>query len=133
MQEKDIKSVLVLDQIVFDKILFERQGFQNEEEFNFNLESNISQRKEAEIYKSTLILKGQKPNEYTMEISLTGFFILKDAEELSASLKKDLVSRNTVAILMPYLRSQVSLLTAQPNTGTVVLPVFNINNMIDEE
>ena len=48
-------------------------------------------------------------------------------------MKNNLVSKNTVAILMPYLRSEVSLLTAQPNTDTVVLPVFNINNMIDDE
>lgn len=36
------------------------------------------------------------------------------------------------AILMPYLRSEVSLLTAQPETDCVVLPVFNINKMLEE-
>lgn len=132
MDKKDIKSVLKLDHIVFDKILFERQGFESDEEFDFNLQSNISQRDGSEIYRSTLILKGRKPNEYTMEISLTGFFVLSDAEKLTPELKAQLVSKNTVAILMPYLRSEVSLLTAQPNTETVVLPVFNINNMIDD-
>lgn len=133
MEKRDIKSVLKLDHIVFDKIVFERQGFQNENEFDFNLQSNISQRDGSEIYRCTLLLKGHKPDEYTMEISLTGFFVLSNADDLSESMKNNLVSKNTVAILMPYLRSEVSLLTAQPNTDTVVLPVFNINNMIDDE
>lgn len=34
---------------------------------------------------------------------------------------------------MPYLRSEVSLLTAQPETESVILPVFNVNNMIDNQ
>lgn len=133
MEKRDIKSVLKLDHIVFDKIVFERQGFQNENDFDFNLQSNISQRDGSEIYRCTLLLKGHKPDEYTIEISLTGFFVLSNTEDLSESMKNNLVSKNTVAILMPYLRSEVSLLTAQPNTDTVVLPVFNINNMIDDE
>ncbi len=33
------------------------------------------------------------------------------------------------AILMPYLRSELTLLTAQPDTDSVVLPPFNINKM----
>lgn len=133
MEKRDIKSVLKLDHIVFDKIVFERQGFQNENEFDFNLQSNISQRDGSEIYRCTLLLKGRKPDEYTIEISLTGFFVLSNSEYLSEAMKYNLVSKNTVAILMPYLRSEVSLLTAQPNTDTVVLPVFNVNNMIDGE
>jgi len=41
------------------------------------------------------------------------------------------VTKNSVAILTPYLRSEVSLLTAQPEVEYVVLPVFNINNMLE--
>ena len=133
MGKQVIKSVLKLDHIVFDKIVFERQGFQNENEFDFNLQSNISKRDGSEIYRCTLLLKGNKPDEYMIEISLTGFFVLNNAEDISESMKYNLISKNTVAILMPYLRSEVSLLTAQPNTDTVVLPVFNISNMIDNE
>lgn len=33
--------------------------------------------------------------------------------------------------MMPYLRNQLSILTAQPETDAVVLPIFNINNMLD--
>ena len=50
---------------------------------------------------------------------------------MKEEMKNTLISKNTVAILMPYLRSQVSLLTAQPEVECVVLPAFNINKMLE--
>ena len=45
---------------------------------------------------------------------------------------QDLINKNAVAILMPYLRSELTLLTAQPDTDSVVLPPFNINKMLEK-
>ena len=39
---------------------------------------------------------------------------------------------DAVAILMPYLRSELTLLTAQPEMESVVLPPFNINKMLEQ-
>lgn len=87
---------------------------------------------EDEKYKVTLVINGIKEKEYEFEISLSGFFILENAEDLPDDLKQSLIKKNTVAIMMPYLRSQISLLTAQPGTESVVLPVFNVNKMIKD-
>ena len=57
---KNIESVLKLNKIVFDKIEFNRLGFKNDKELEFEIQSNISQRSETEIYKVTLVLKGKK-------------------------------------------------------------------------
>ncbi len=130
---KSIESVLKLNKIVFDKIEFKRLGFENDNELELEIQSNISQRQETEIYKVTLILKGKKPEEYTLEISLSGFFSIETDDELTENLKNILVTKNSVAILMPYLRSEVSLLTAQPEVKCVVLPAFNINNMLENK
>ncbi len=65
-----------------------------------------------------------------MEINLVGFFSFDNEEVLDESKKNDLISKNAVAIMMPYLRSEVSLLTAQPGVECVVLPPFNINKMM---
>ncbi|MCD7862144.1 MAG: Preprotein translocase subunit SecB [Lachnospiraceae bacterium] len=128
---KSIESVLKLNMIAFDKIEFERSGFMNDNELELEILSNISQRQDPEIYKVTLILKGKKPEEYTLEIGLSGYFSIESDGELTEDLKNTLVTKNSVAILMPYLRSEVSLLTAQPEVECVVLPAFNINNMLD--
>ena len=133
MQDKDgIRSVLKLEKLVFDKIEFKRLGFKNDKEIELRIRSNISQKQGADIYRITLVLNGDKPEEYYFEISLTGFFAIEDCPDITQELKDDLVSKNAVAILMPYLRSEVSLLTAQPGMECVVLPAFNINKMLEE-
>lgn len=128
---KNIESVLRLNKVVFDKIEFTRLGFKNDEEFELEIQSNISQRQNPDIFKVTLILKGKKAEEYTLEISISGFFTIDSSTELSKSVENTLITKNSVAILMPYLRSQLSLLTAQPEVDCVVMPVFNINNMME--
>lgn len=65
-----------------------------------------------------------------LEISLSGFFSIESEKELEKDLIDMLVTKNSVAILMPHLRSELSLLTAQPEVECVVLPVFNVNNMV---
>lgn len=132
-KNKSIKSVLKLNKIVFDKMEFIRLGFRNDKELKLEIQSNVSQRQETEIYRVTLLLKGKKPEEYTLEISLSGYFSIESEDKLAEDLKNTLVTKNSVAILMPYLRSQLSLLTAQPEVECVVLPPFNINNMLERE
>lgn len=127
---EEIRSVLNMEKLVFDKISFERKGFKNQNEIEYAVETRIAQHQEKEIYRVTLVLKGDKKDEYDFEISLTGFFTFSDDEEVDEQMKKTLINNNTIAIMMPYIRSQVSLLTAQPGMDCVVLPAFNINRIV---
>ena len=129
---KSIESVLKLEKLVFYRINFTRTGFKTENELEMKIQSNISKLEDIEFYKSTLILNGTKPGEYKFEIMLSGYFSFTTNENISDKTKYDLLNKNSIAILMPYLRSEVSVLTAQPETDVVVLPVFNINNMLKE-
>lgn len=129
----NIKSFLKLDKLVFDKILFDRVGFRNENELTHSLEARFAKNSKDNMYRVTMVLKGDKKDEYTFEISLTGFFSFNSEDEIDEQLKEDLISKNTIAIMMPYLRSQLSLLTAQPEVDCVVLPPFNINKMMEEK
>lgn len=127
-------SVLSMEALVFDEISFVREGFKQEDtHFEFDLETSISTNSKGDSYKVNLKMKGDKKNEYKLNISLTGIFSINFAENLNDKIKNDLISKNTVAIMMPFLRSQVSLITAQPDVDCVVLPPFNINNMMKDE
>ena len=117
----EYESNLILQHLVFDEIEFKRLGFKTESEVNYELEIQ-------ENYKVTLVLNGKKDKEYIFKIVLSGFFEIKNAENISD--KETLIHRNAVAIMMPYLRSEVSLLTSQPETNSIVMPIFNINKMI---
>jgi len=129
----DIKSVLKMERLVFDKIFFERKGFKTDSTSNYTIQTRIQQNIDQEIYRVTLTLNGEKDKEYTFEIALTGYFSFDEESELDETQKNELIAKNTVAIMMPYMRSQVTLLTSQPETESVVLPAFNINNLLSED
>ncbi|WP_287084838.1 protein-export chaperone SecB [Blautia sp. LMAG:89] len=125
----EYESNLILQHLVFDEIEFKRLGFKTESEVNYELEIQIGRDHDnQENYKVTLVLNGKKDKEYVFKIVLSGFFEIKNAENISD--KETLIHKNAVAIMMPYLRSEVSLLTSQPETNSIVMPIFNINKMI---
>ena len=132
MNNKDINSVLKLERAVFDKIEFKRLGFKSENSLKMEIQSSVGKREDDDIYRVILLLKGNKPSEYTFEIQLSGYFTVETDETLTEQMKDALIHKNTMAIFMPYLRSEVSLLTAQPEVECVVLPVFNINKMMEK-
>lgn len=129
----NIKSALNLEKMVFEKIEFLRLGFMSNEELKLKFQTNISNESTDNIFKVTLTVKGNKAKEYLFEVSLSGYFSFSAEEILPKSTINDIVSKNTVAILMPFIRSEISLLTAQPETECVVLPPFNINKMFEQE
>ncbi len=122
----DYSSILTLKRIFFEKIEFERKGFKNNNELKFSLQVQIGKNKDN-IYKVTLVLDGDKKEEYELKISLTGLFEIQNSDALSDNVTQSLIDKNAVAILI--LRSEVTLLTAQPDTDSVVLPAFNINKL----
>lgn len=128
---KNFNSLLTLQKLVFDKIEFDRKGFKNANELKFELQVQIGIG-EDRTHKVTLVLKGEKQEEYSILISLSGFFKIEKQEEIDDEMVRQLINKNTVAIMMPYLRSELTLLTAQPDTDSVVLPPFNINAMMEE-
>lgn len=130
--DKDVNSTLSLDKLVFDKIEFKRLGMKNENDIEFSMQITIGKKQDEEIYKVTLGFNGNKEKEYSLEIILSGYFSFNENEDLSEEIKNVMIRQNAVAIIMPYMRSQVSLLTAQPEVDCVVLPPFNIVNMMSE-
>lgn len=132
-RKKSIKSILNLEKLVFDKIEFIREGLKNDDtEIDFEIQTVISKRQRDEMYRVNLQLLGNKEKEYKLTVALSGFFTFDEAEKLTEQEKEVLINKNAVAILMPYLRSEVSLLTAQPEVECVVLPPFNINKMMED-
>ena len=45
----------------------------------------------------------------------------------------DLVEKNAIAIMFPYIRSYVSTLTTQPGISPIVLPVMNIVSLLNNK
>lgn len=122
-------SSLKMHHIVFDKLSFVRKGFQNTEsdEINFNVHVSIGENSDG-IYKVSLTVEAEKEDEYNVSAQVTGYCEIDD----DCSMKDDIIKKNTVAILFPYIRAELTLLTAQPETTPIMLPAMNINALIDE-
>ncbi|WP_286669915.1 protein-export chaperone SecB [Thomasclavelia cocleata] len=137
MSDKKLeKSSLQLLNLFFEKIEFLRTGNHkdneeaiSEKETKFKLNSTISTDENDTFYKVKLTIFGEKIETYKFEISIVGIFTFDMQEPIDKEVKETVINKNTIAILMPYLRSQVSLLTAQPGIDCIVLPPFNINSI----
>ena len=54
-----------------------------------------------------------------------------DKSEIDDETYEQSVKENTVAIIFPYIRSQLSLLTTQPGIEPILIPPVNINALIN--
>ena len=63
-------------------------------------------------------------NAFELRADLVGIF---DVDEEWV----DKLKANAVAIMFPYLRSQLTLLTSQPEMMPIILPTVNINKLLE--
>ena len=118
--------ILKLNHLVFDKISFQRIGFANKKKVKYKFGFGFEEQDEHDIVVHLNVL-GEKEDEYKFQVSASGYFTLGSVD------CKDLIMRqNAVAIIFPYIRSHISLLTAQPEVTPVVLPPFNIAQMVED-
>lgn len=64
-----------------------------------------------------------------LSVRIVSFFKcnLEDKKEV-----EDILKINAVAIIFPYLRSQIALITTQPNRKPIILDAMNIVKMFEE-
>lgn len=70
-------------------------------------------------------------NEINVQVKYNMVSVVAEALEEDTDITA-LISKNTVAILMPYMRSELSLLTAQPGMECIVMPPINVNAMMEQ-
>ena len=123
----DNSCVLKLAHIVFDEITFQRENFQTSSdlnlEFGFNFESG-----EDGNFIARIRVAGNKENEYKFVVRASGYFNTSESDKDGQTI----LYQNAVAIIFPYIRSQITLLTAQPEVDPVVLQPFNIAQMVED-
>ena len=130
--QKDYNSILKLDQLFFEHIRFERKGNSMQSEVKIRFDVKYRRHEKEEKYRVDLRVLAEKEKDYTLDICVVGIFSFDTSGELEEKTKEMLISKNTVAILMPYIRSEVSIVTAQPGMTPIVLPPFNVNALLSE-
>lgn len=134
------KSVLDFIDYRIDKFIFQKneefrisEGKKVEVDFNFSFGSDqkdeIFERKITcdifdEDYKNN-----DKP--FYLSLTLTGKFRIFGFEK-GNEMHDEIIKKNTLAILFPYVRSIISHMTLEMQIEPVTLPPLNINSFFEE-
>ncbi len=133
MKDINKSSVLKLDHIAFEKIDFRRNGdVRPDMKYSVNFTRDVKVSDDGAVFKVSLgaHIRSKNDEDYQLDISLAGYFVCDETEE---QIKATLIQDNTIAILFPYLRSQISLVTTQPDMMPIVLPPMNIIEMFRKD
>lgn len=129
---ENLKSVLIFEKYVVNKIEFIRNENYNTEEktkIQFSIKKQAKKiDNKMEITLCTKVFENAKENNYPFEmtVEITGFFAI-ESEDGKINLEP-----NAVAILYPYIRAIVSTYTANANVNALILPPINVNNLFKE-
>lgn len=97
-----------------------------------DFEQGIVEKEEKDNYTVTLTLKitsNDNPGFYIL-IRIVGDFEVCNCED--EMFKNDLIKKNTVSIMFPYVRSELTLLTTHPGFSPIQLPPINVNKLISD-
>ena len=125
------ESIVQLKHLYFDKINFWRSGAKVSEEdlvLNFTKSYGFNEAHNRCLVRLECNIHDNASEIITLSVSITGDFFCKENNFERRDL---LLRKNTLAILFPYIRSQISLVTAQPGLVPIVLPPMNIESVFE--
>ncbi len=125
-EEMILADALKMNNLYFEFIHFNATGRHADKEgiaeVGFKEEHNI----DGKFIKVKLFCKVEVENVFMLELCLNGTFEAGNIESKG-------ILPNAIAIMFPYLRAQVSLMTAQPNIPTISLRPVNINALLEKQ
>ena len=120
MNIDNMKSNLQSKNFYFSDYSFSRNKVIEDGKFDINLqkEINVVQEHEYNVILTTTIEKED------MKLILTAQAdFLYESDDFS--MEDAIINSNTIAIMFPFIRSQITLLTSQPGMTPIVLPAIN--------
>ncbi len=124
MDIKDIRSSLQMKNFYFSKFSFVRDKVIKNGELNADIKKGIIPIGNHE-YNVILTTKIEK-DDMNIELVAEAQF-LYESEDYSR--EESIINTNTVAIMFPFIRSQVTLLTSQPGMAPIILPPINTQKL----
>lgn len=132
MDKKEIKSKLEMLDIYFPEYSFKydkKQGPINlTTGFNIDYAEKTDDRFQVRILINTLIK--DEEDRFELKLSTLGFFKL-NAEDIEENVADYILKKNTVAMMFPFIRSQISLLTTQPGMTPILLQPIDVDALVD--
>lgn len=117
--------------LYFSKFSFTQERGKDNTEYSssFNIEYSVNSQDDSKIRVTIDTSVQSKDDGIVLTLETVGLFRV---EKVDKETYDQLIKSNTVAIMFPYIRSQVSLLTTQPGIQPIMIPTMNINALIEE-
>lgn len=124
------EAVLKLKRVYFDEITYKYFAEKNSNrKYAFSFEKNMEEF-DSNQYKICLKCNiNNEDNTTELHVQVVGEFECSLEE---GKFKSDLLNENAIAILFPYLRSQICLVTTQPEQAPINLPAINILSLFNK-
>ena len=123
MNIDQMKSNLRMHNLYFSNCQIRRDVVVSNGEYNIDIERHIEKLGEHE-YRVVLDTSIRK-KDVALDITTKAEFIYESEDYSNEEL---VINANTVAIMFPFVRSQVTLMTSQPGMAPIVLPPINTQN-----
>lgn len=132
MENQECK--LQMNELYFSKYDFvqTREDTNSDYSTSFHIEYAVNRNNPSRFRITILTSVKNKTETVHLNLETVGIFTV-DNNGISENVSEHLIKVNTVAIMFPFIRSQVSLLTTQPGLAPVMLPPLNINALVDRE
>lgn len=125
MQNLDgIKSILKLNDITIRNVSFERYSSNNWSDFLIGFDLKVNNIND-DSFEMSLSITLSEVDVFDLAVTCGAIF------ETNGTKSSDF-HKNAVAIMFPYIRSYITQITSIPNMEPIVLPVININALLDD-
>ena len=126
-------KIQMLD-LYFSKFDFKQERGTDSQEYNtsFQIEYAINSEDDTKVRVIVDTTVTNEAQSIVLNVQTVGIFKV-DKLDMDEATYEHLIKANTVAIIFPFIRSQVSLLTTQPGMMPVMIPPININALIENQ
>lgn len=140
-KQQNNKSVLKFENYYVDEFIFNKnndfekeQGQKIDVDLNFEFDTERDQDRFKRIVTCYIFDENyiEKNKPFYIKVKLYGVFSLSNFDEDNKK-HKELIQKNTLAILFPYIRSIISHMTLEMQVGPVQMPPMNINSFFDKK
>ena len=120
--------------LYFSKYEFKQERGKESQEYNtsFQIEYAINSEDETKVKVTIDTMVANEPNSIVLNLQTVGIFKI-DKVNTDETTYDHLIKANTVAIIFPFISSQISLLTSQPGMMPIMLPPININALVENQ
>ena len=122
MNIEQIKSDLRMRDLHFPECFVKRNTQVTDGKLDIDVSRNIVKKTENEYEVTVSVHIGKEKGDLEVKVAACATFYIEHPGSADTDI---LIKTNTVAIMFPFIRSQVSLITTQPGMTPIVLPPIN--------